>query len=207
VLVTLFVAQFVPRFSAKASSFAVPLPAQYQRTRPGDLPIYTDLSGGQEPDQIQLFSSSNHRLIYIKFFEGYATELKFDVPTGSSGMLIADDVDNDNALDLIWLAENETAAFIWRGDGQGNFTFVEDASGYKQRLAQLSLSPFRQDVTAYPTVSNPGCITSNGDCVLTNGEFVPFVAFESLAKERARPVTGLNRSLAQLQNRPPPFIS
>lgn len=208
-LITLFLGQFFPRLSANAFTVQNTPNFKNQPTKQGDLPIFYDLNGDKRPDQVQLFSTSQHKSIYITFGRGDSKQLHFDVPVDSSGFLFAADIDNDDYLDLIWLAQNEpNSAVIWRGDGRGNFTIVKDTTAYRHKLSQLSLCPFKPGVVARVSSSNPGCLSrTNIDFALSNGAVEPFTVSENLIDERTSPITGLDACLAQLQNRPPPFLS
>jgi hypothetical protein len=207
VLISLIIGTFFPHSSVRALT-SNPKPVNSTlRTGQGDVPIFSDLNGDRNPDQVQLFAGDKSGLIHIRFARGESKQLLFESQTIDQGLLYADDIDNDNALDLIWIVRNRPdTAVIWLGDGRGNFETVKDISPYKSNLAHLYIDPSAPGVFSDLAGKNPGCITGQWTDfqLLSDGTFSPVPALQSQMAECGIPAKELDSSLTQLQVRPPP---
>ena len=210
VLLCLFIGSLFPHSSVKAAT-PDPKPVNLQpRTSQGDVPIYSDLNGDLRPDQVRLITSDKNGLIHIRFARGGSKLISFESQTVDQGLLYADDIDNDSALDLVWIVRNRPeTAVIWLGDGLGNFTAVEDISPYKSNLAHLYLDPFAPGVFSDLTEKNPGCVAAQWTDfqVLFDSTFSAIPAVESHLVKQGIPAKELDSSLTQLQVRPPPSLA
>jgi len=209
-LVCLFIGSMFPHGSIKAATPNRQPVNVKQRTAQGDVPIYSDLNGDRRPDQVQLFASDKNGLIHIRFARGGSKQISFQSQTIDQGQLYADDIDNDSALDLIWIVHNRPdTAVIWLGDGRGNFNAVEDISPYKSSLANLCLDPFAPGVFSDMAGKNPGCVAGqwNDFLILFDSNFISIPASKSQNLEHRIPAKELDSSLTQLQVRPPPSLT
>jgi len=174
------------------------------------MPIFYDLNGDRRPDQVQLFATNNRGLVHIEFAKGGSKQLFFEPRADGQGLLYADDIDNDNTLDLIWIVRNQPdSAVIWLGDGRGDFKPVSDISPYKAGLSHLYIDPFAPGIFSDLAGKNPGCVsgTWNDFQVLSENVSIPVPAGSSQPTQSAIPAKELDSSLTQLQVRPPPFLS
>jgi hypothetical protein len=207
VLVCLFVGHLFPRTLVHAAPLEPKSVDRRLRTAQGDLPIYSDLNGDRRPDQVQLFTGGKSSLIHINFAKGGSKQLSFETGTGDPGLVYADDIDNDNALDLIWIVRNRPeTAVIFLGDGRGNFSAVSDIGPYKANLSHLYIDPFAPGIFNDFDTKNPGCISSqwNDFQLLSISSVSQIPEKVSNYYGSGIPARELDSSLAQLQVRPPP---
>src|SRR5882724_4266932 len=160
VLISLFIGFLFPHTAVRAATPIQKSNRLRQRTAQGDVPIFSDLNGDRNPDQVQLFAGDKNGLINIRFAKGGSKLLSFESQAIEQGLLYAEDIDNDNALDLIWIVRNRPdTAFIWLGDGRGNFVAVKDISPYKSNLAHLYIDPFAPGIFSDLAGKTPGCVS------------------------------------------------
>jgi len=209
VLISLFIGSLFPHSAVKA---AVPNPkskTSLQRTSQGDVPILSDLNGDRSLDQVRIIGANESGLVHIRFAKGESKLLSFESQALEQGLLYADDIDNDSALDLIWIVRNQPdTAVIWLGDGRGNFVAVKDINPYKSNLAHLFIDPFAPGVFSDLAGKTPGCVSGQWtDLQVSSGNaFNAVPAVELQVAEYGIPAKELDSSLAQLQVRPPPSL-
>jgi hypothetical protein len=183
---------------------------EIQRTSQGDVPIYSDLNGDRNPDQVRIIANNKSGFVHIRFAKGESKLLSFESEGIEDGQLYAEDIDNDSAVDLIWIVHNQPdRAVIWLGDGRGNFFAVKDISPYKANLAHLFIDPFAPGVSTGFGGTTPGCVSEQWTDfqVLFESAFSSVPALETQNSEYGIPAKELDSSLAQLQVRPPPTLS
>jgi len=209
-LVSLFIGSLFPHHTAKAATLDSKQDNLLQRTGQGDVPLYSDLNGDRNPDQVRVIGNDKNGLIHIRFARGGSKLLSFETQAIEQGLLYAEDIDNDSALDLVWIVRNKPdSAVIWLGDGRGNFSAVKDISPYKSNLAHLYIDPFAPGVSSDLAGRTPGCVTGQWTDfqVLFDTSFIAVPVRESQDTEYGIPAKELDSSLAQLQVRPPPSLT
>jgi len=103
-----------------------------------ELPATYDLDGDFRGDRVRLLSNGFHKTISIKFSNARITELGFTASSADSGALIADDIDHDGDLDLIWIGSSvQRTAVVFINDGKGDFAEAKDNAPYASELNAL----------------------------------------------------------------------
>ena len=103
-----------------------------------NLPVVYDLDGDFRSDRVSLQSNGFDKSISIKFGNARNAELGFTARSADRGTLVADDIDHDGDLDLIWVGSSEReTAVIWINDGKGDFTEARDNAPYASELDSL----------------------------------------------------------------------
>jgi hypothetical protein len=100
------------------------------RLRFGQSVVLSDFDADGLIDEARLDGSSAHRSVGVMLSgTGKLSVLHFDTRSVSSGALIAEDVDNDGAPDLIWTdLLRADSVIVWRGDGGGEFERSPDCA-------------------------------------------------------------------------------
>ena len=103
-----------------------------------DLPVVSDLDGDFRGDRVSLESTGFYKTISIKFGNARHSVFGFNASSADRGTLIADDIDRDGDVDLIWLGSSgQKAAVVWINDGKGDFTEAPDNTLYSSELNAL----------------------------------------------------------------------
>jgi hypothetical protein len=98
------------------------------RLRFGQSVVLSDFDADGLIDEVRLDWSSSHKSVAIMLSgTDRLSVLHFDTKSLNPGSLIAQDVDNDGAPDLIWTDLLHTdSVIVWLGDGRGEFERVPD---------------------------------------------------------------------------------
>jgi len=103
-----------------------------------DLPLTYDLDGDFRGDRVRLLSNGFYKTISIKFGNARNSELGFTASTADRGALVADDIDHDGDLDLIWVGSSvQATAVVFINDGKGDFAEAKDNAPYVSELNEL----------------------------------------------------------------------
>jgi FG-GAP-like repeat len=102
-----------------------------------DLPVLYDLDGDFRGDRVSLQSNGFDKTISIKFGNARNTELGFTARSADRGNLVADDIDRDGDLDLIWVGSSEQNTVVFINNGKGDFTEANDNAQYASELSAL----------------------------------------------------------------------
>ena len=100
-------------------------------------PIAYDFDGDFRSDHVILESNGFDKTISIKFGTARNSELGFTAKTTDRGSLVADDIDHDGDLDLIWVGNVVHTAIVFINDGKGDFTEAKDNAPYASELNAL----------------------------------------------------------------------
>jgi len=135
-LMTLIALSWVPL--AHDSDNTPKTPPRATILSPRDLPVTYDLDGDLRADRVSLESNGFFKTISIKFGNARNSELGFTASSAGWGIVVADDIDHDGDLDLIWVGSSELeTAVIWINDGKGDFTEARDNAPYASELNAL----------------------------------------------------------------------
>src|SRR5216683_5963361 len=103
-----------------------------------DLPFIYDLDGDLRADRISLQSNGFDKSISIKFGNARNSVLGFTASSADQGTLVAEDIDHDGDLDLIWVGSSvQKAAVVFINDGKGDFAEAKDNAPYLAELNAL----------------------------------------------------------------------
>lgn len=173
------------------------------------LPVAYDLDGDFRSDRVSLQSNGFYKTISIKFGNSRFSELGFTASSADRGTLVADDIDHDGDLDLIWVGSSgQETAVVWINDGNGDFTEAKDNAPYLSELNALLSSSDPSDQNSLQAGRQIYSLTSSSfagiylavarrfDCPAIH--LASFAGFDGFA----------NRSgfLAYLRKRGPPLI-
>jgi hypothetical protein len=161
VLMTLIVLSWVPL--APASLHDNPKsPARLTVTSAPDLPATYDLDGDLRDDRIGLLSNGFHKTISIRFGNARNSELGFTASTSDRGALIAEDIDHDGDLDLIWVGSSvQKTAVVFINDGKGDFAEAKDNAPYASELNALLSSSDPSDQNSFQAGRQTYSLTSS----------------------------------------------
>lgn len=154
-------------------------------------------------DQATLASWGSHRRVEV-VLSGSGMPLVFHFDNGRTGhgSLLAQDVDNDGAADLIWTdLLHADGVVIWLGDGDGQFSRVP-ASAYANGYTLPEKAVSTPDETIRETWISTASSRSLDDARASKG--VDFLASE-LPQQRHCCVASLSPTLAQPTVRGPPL--
>jgi len=114
-----------------------PLAGQLRPAVTGALSL-ADFDGDDQPDRAELFSGGAHKSIQVSLSSSWTRNLSFDSKTPADGVLLAQDINHDSDLDLIWVSQSQlVSAVVWLGDGRGNFKIVQEPEAYAPALRSL----------------------------------------------------------------------
>src|SRR5215813_2670617 len=103
-----------------------------------NLPVAYDLDNDLRADYLSLLSNGFDKTIQIRFGNARNRKLTFTSVSANPGTLLADDIDHDGDLDLIWLASlDQKTAVVWINDGSGDFSEAADSAQYGAELNRV----------------------------------------------------------------------
>src|SRR5262245_490752 len=80
-------------------------------------PVLSDFEGDHKVDQAILTSNGKLKTISVAFGNSRWTSLSFDPGEDDQGEVVSADVDDDGAIDLVWIGETSRRFITWLGDG------------------------------------------------------------------------------------------
>lgn len=174
------------------------------RLRFGQSVALSDFDSDGLIDEARIDGSGSRKGVKIPLSRtGKLVVLDFDTSPGEQGSLIAQDVDNDGAIDLVWTDLLHTDdVIVWLGDGTGQFERVS-AKAYGDRFTlgdkNVDAPPGSSRETALNSGTNrlPG-LSLVRNCALHTATELPNVPFARVAK--------LLPALGQPTGRSPPFL-
>jgi hypothetical protein len=173
------------------------------------LPVLADLDGDQAADSINLHSSGFDKTVGIKFANFRISEFSFVSTSIERGRLIANDIDGDGDVDLIWIAgRDRKGAVVLINNGRGDFTQAKDSAPYTSELNALLNSNDPSDQHSLQAGHQIVSLTSPSFSVIDLTSASAFALPESNSSLRI-PFNGLgSRSafLSYLHKRGPPAI-
>jgi hypothetical protein len=100
------------------------------RLRFGESVVLSDFDADGLIDEARVDGSASHKSVGVMLGgSGKISMLHFDTASVSAGALIAQDVDNDGAPDLVWTDLLRTdSVIVWLGDGRGQFERTSDSA-------------------------------------------------------------------------------
>ena len=174
-----------------------------------DLPVVYDLDGDFRGDQVSLQSNGFHKTISIKFGNARYSVLGFNASSSDRGTLIADDIDHDGDVDLIWVGSSEKkTAVVWINDGKGDFTEAKNNAPYLTELNTLLSSTDPSDPRSLHAGRRTHSLTSSSfpDLGLAIAGRFPWPTAQLASFAGFDIFHGQQGFLAYLRKRGPPLI-
>jgi hypothetical protein len=188
---------------AAPPSHRADLPEPTARLRFGQILALSDFDADGLMDEATLTSWGAHRSVKIVLSRsGKPLVLHFDNGSADRGSLVAQDVDNDGAADLIWTdLLHADGVVIWLGNGAGEFSQVP-ASAYADGYTLPDRSVNAPDETIREQSISAPCNRSLDEARPSKGN--DFLASE-LPQQQHRSVATLSQVLGEPTDRGPPL--
>lgn len=194
---------------AACSANATPLPNNTALPEPakplrfGQILALSDFDADGLMDKATLASWGAHRSVEVMLSRsGKPLVLHFDNGSMDRGSLVAQDVDNDGAADLIWTdLLHADGVVIWMGDGDGRFSRMP-ASAYANEYILPDTSVNTPDETIRETSISAANNRSSDEVRLSNTADLPS---SSLPQQRRHRVLLLSPVSDEPTNRGPPL--
>ena len=194
---------------AACSVSATPLPRNTLLPEPatplrfGQIVALSDFDADGLMDKATLASWGVHRSVEVMLSRtGKPLVLHFDNGSADRGSLVAQDVDNDGAADLIWTdLLHADGVVIWLGDSEGRFSRVP-ASAYANGFTLPDTSVNTPDETIRETLISTVSNRSSDDASLSNLDDFPSSA---LPRQRHYRLVLLSSASDEPTDRGPPL--